>query len=180
MLAFGELLSRGTFGNLKVLRAHLQDRYDFAYLHTAEIGTVSRPSAGVAAKMVQAGYAVQDKNSVFQMYGIGEFKAAGDTIFSDFDPKEPRKSPDTLDLLVCWNFNKDQVEAAAWAVEEATENNSEVAGQTHVWMPGGDRYVRSRGSAVIALEDVLAALVADKTFEEPPAPWPDTLPDSYL
>src|SRR5262249_6309785 len=37
MLAFGELLARGVFGDFRVLRAHLQDIYDFAFLFRTDV-----------------------------------------------------------------------------------------------------------------------------------------------
>src|SRR5207247_4205291 len=117
----------------------LQERYDFAFLLTAMLGADPVPAVTVASLLVEAGYAVLDnKTKRFSMYGVGEFKAVGEHIFNDFEPKEPRKSPDTLDLLVCWDFTEAQVQERAWSVEDATPLNSLISCQTHLWLPGGE------------------------------------------
>lgn len=181
MLVFGELLQRKAFGDLRVLRVHLQDRYDFAFLLTSTIGTDTVPGVAEASRLNQAGYADLDrKTNQLSMYGIGEFKADGEDIFSDFDPKDPRKSPDTLDLLVCWDFEEAQVEARSWSVEDATLLNSQIPGQTHVWLPGGEEFVRSRPLAVVSLKKLMEGLRDAGELLAPPAPWPGTLPKNYL
>ncbi len=55
MLMFGELLGRGEFGDLRVLRAHLRDIYDFAFLQTVDVSATSVPSAGLARHAPAAG-----------------------------------------------------------------------------------------------------------------------------
>lgn len=181
MILFGELLQRQVFGNFRVLRVHLHDRYDFAFLLTAIVGTDPIPGVTVATPLVQSGYAILDKKtSGLSMYGVGEFKAVGEDVFNDFDPKDPRKSPDTIDLLVCWDFTETQVESRAWSVEEATPLNSLVSGQTHVWIPGGEEFVRSRPLGVLALKRLLEKLRGNGALGAPPEPWPGKLPKSYL
>lgn len=179
MLVFGELLAKGYFKGIRVLRVHLQDRYDFAYLLTSDLTSEDIPNTSVAEKLAQAGYA-EKKAKKYHMYGVGEFKAVGQDVFDDFDPTTPRKSPDTLDLLVCWSFSEQQVDAQSWSVEEATTLTSEVPGQTHLWIPGGDDFKRSRPLPIISLATVIEAEVEAGALAPPPEPWPASLPDNYL
>ncbi len=181
MMIFAELLSLGAFGDLRLLRVHLQDRYDFGYLLRATLDADAVPHVSVASRLEQAGYATMDRTTkVYSMYGVGEFKATGEDVFTDFDAREPRKSPDTPDLLVCWSFNTAAVEEQSWSVEQASLMNSEIPGQTHVWLPGGKEFPRSRPLAIIALESVIQQLVTNDKLASAPVPWPDRLPKSYL
>src|SRR5262249_42506312 len=123
---------------------------------------------------------MEKKTNTYAMYGIGEFKAHGHDVFDDFDPHDPRKSPDTIDFLVCWEFDETQVEARAWSVEKATPLNSEFRGQTHVWCPAGDKFLRSRPLAVVSLDTLLKELVTEGKLAVAPAPWPEKLPTNYL
>ncbi|HVO53125.1 MAG TPA: hypothetical protein VMT37_01800 [Solirubrobacterales bacterium] len=178
MLSFGELLGQGAFGDLRILRAHLRDIYDFAFLQTVELSTTSVPAVGLADTLVQQGFAAKNGN-LYQRYGVGEFKAAGQDLFDDLSPDEPRKAPDTPDLLICWSFDKEVVEDGPWTVEEATKDSSEFADQTHIWQPSRGDVGRTRALAVVALQSLLDERVEAKSLGGPPAPWPDCLPDVY-
>lgn len=178
MLSFGELLGQDAFGDLRVLRAHLRDIYDFAFLQTVELSTTSVPAVSLADTLVQQGFAAKNGN-LYQRYGIGEFKAVGQDLFDDFKPEDPRKAPDTPDLLICWSFDKEVVEDGPWTVEEATKDTSEFADQTHIWQPSRGDVGRTRALAVVALQSLLDDRVEAQTISGPPAPWPDRLPDVY-
>ena len=182
MLLFGELLEKGLLGDMRILRAHLQDRYDFAFLYTAQIEGQSIPNGPRAESLHTSGYAVLDGSTrVLQMYGFGEFKAIGDSVFADFDPSQPRKSPESIDFLVCWEFSAAQVQAYSWSVEEANAQNSDFVGQTHVWIPGGTNFQRSRPLPVCALRDLVEAAVANGELEAKPGEWPTPpLPINYF
>ena len=177
MVLFGELLGRGMLGDLRILRAHLRDIYDFAFLQTAEVSTTSVPSAGLADTLRQEGRAILN-GSHYQRYGIGEFKALGESIFDDFDPAEPRKAPDTPDLLVCWRFDTAVVEDGPWTVEALAGDERVRQPDTHLATHprrGGAR----RALPVISLETFLEQQVATGAMAAPPAPWPQLLPDVY-
>lgn len=178
MVLFGELLGRGMLGDFRVLRAHLRDIYDFAFLQTVEVSATSVPSAGLADTLRQQGHAVLS-GTQYKRYGIGEFKAVGESLFDDFDPGEPRKAPDTPDLLVCWRFDTAVVEDGPWTVEAAAPETSEFVGQTHIWQPIRGEVARARALPVIALEAFLEQRVNAGELAGPPAPWPDRLPDVY-
>jgi len=179
MIAYGDLLARGVFGDMRILRAHLQDIYDFAFLYRVPLLAGSIPNSALAGTLATGGYVKIDGNPrVMSRYGIGEFKEKGEDVIDDFSSDDPRKMPDTPDLLVCWSFAKDEVEDASWIVELATPDTAEFEGQTHVWVPDRREVRRERGLAVIAIADLLETLVAAGTLAGAP-PWPDTLPDVY-
>jgi hypothetical protein len=131
MLLFAEILGKNLLGDFRVLRVHLQDIYDFAFMYRSSLGLDSIPSQKFAATLIQGGYAVM-QGSDFVRYGIGEFKASGDHLIEDLDESEPREMPDTPDLLVCWSFDVQRVQQGPWIVEDST---GEFPGQTHTWLP---------------------------------------------
>jgi hypothetical protein len=177
MLLTGELVGRGVFGDLKILRAHLQEIYDFSFLYRSRMQAGPIPSTELAAHLARGGYA-ERRGDEFIRYGIGEFKADGEDLLDDFDETDPRKMPDTPDLLVCWDFDEQTVQDQPWVVELATVTNSEFPGQTHLWTPGvGVR--RERPLPVIALKRLLEHLIGDQRLGPAPAGWPEGLPPVY-
>ena len=181
MIVYGELLNRNVFGNVRVLRTHLQDKYDFAFLYKATIGEEHSPTAVIAEEMKQAGYAQWNEQSGdYLLYGIGEFKAEGQSIFDDFNEDDPRKSANTIDLLVCWDFDPVLVEDRGWIVESEIEAQRDFQGQTHIWRPGEGERRRSRRLAVVSLDSLIQAQVASQSMSPPPIGWPDCLPDLYF
>ncbi|MEU3551652.1 ATP-binding protein [Streptomyces longwoodensis] len=178
MLGFGELLARGYIGDMRILRAHLQDVYDFAFLYRAKMEAGSYPSMPLAETLKDGGYLEIDRRGYLRRYGIGEFKEKGESILGDFDPKNPRKSPNTPDLLVCWSFSKEEVEGYPWGVLDATPENSEFQGQTHLWQPNRGEVPRERGLPVISISALLDRLLQAQDIHAGPD-WPETLPDVY-
>lgn len=182
MLLFADLLARGVFGDFRVLRAHLKERYDFMFLYSTQVNqTGTRPSLVLAQQLNRGGYGVYDRNDRrYYCYGVGEFKDKGDSIFNDFDPDNPTKSPEAIDLLVCWEFDADQVGEQGWTVEAATDLNADYPGQTHIWKATQSSTLpRTRGLPVVALKDLLGQLVPG-TLAAAPAGWPAQLPEVYL
>jgi hypothetical protein len=179
MIAFGELLARGCFGDLRVLRGHLQDIYDFAFLYRSLPGSNSCPPPSLAETLTAGGYAVvEPRSGLFQRYGIGEFKARGEDVLDDFRPDLPRKMPNTPDLLVCWSFSKEAVESYPWSVENVSAEKAEFMGQTHLWIPNRGEIARERVLPVISISDLLAAMVTRGELAAAP-PWPRDLPEVY-
>lgn len=181
MLTFAELLAKGFFGPMKILRCHLTEKYDFAFLYSAKVGMDSAPSPNVAALRGKDLYAKYDpKSGEYYYYGIGEFKSYGHTVFIDFNPDQPRKSPNTIDLLVCSDFKTEIVEEYGWRVEEAVNHEVDFAGQTHIWRPGGEQFKRDRPLAVSSLRHLLASLEKKGVIAGPPRDWPKQLRELYL
>jgi hypothetical protein len=178
MLTFGALLSHGAFGELRVLRAHLKDIYDFAFYYRAEIAEGMIPSRQIADRLQAGGYA-EIQSGHFLRYGIGEFKAYGEDLFEDFDDLEPRKMPDTPDLLVCWSFEQAVVEDGPWVVEGVSEMTQEFPGQTHLWIPQRGEIRRERPLPVVSLATLISQRVATGDLQGAPQPWPDVLPNVY-
>ncbi|MQS14734.1 hypothetical protein F7Q99_21330 [Streptomyces kaniharaensis] len=178
MIGFGELLALGFFGDMRILRSHLQDIYDFAFLYVEQLGSESFPCVALAETLSAGGYVEIGKHQVLRRYGIGEFKERGESILDDFNPKNPRKSPTTPDLLVCWSFSKEDVEEYPWVVEPATNDNSEFRGQTHLWVPNRGEVGRERALPVIAISDLLDRFVEEGSLSAPPE-WPSSLPEVY-
>ena len=180
MLAFADLLGRGLFGDVRVLRAHLQDIYDFAFIQRAELAADSIPRLALADTLSSGGYAMTEGSGRrYLRYGIGEFKASGEALLDDFNVDEPRKAPDTPDLLVCWDFDKTEVEDRPWVVEEVAPDTMEFKGQTHLWRPLAE-VRRDRVLPVIALADLLNVLVSNEEMAKPPVVWPDPeIPEVY-
>jgi len=178
MLTFASLLENNAFGNFYILRAHLQDRYDFAFLYRTAVGSPGSPKSPRVEQLDKDGYAKWDKqnNEMFR-YGVGEFKYAGEKVFDDFNPNDPKKSAAAIDLLVCWKFDKDVVEDQGWTTANCDENALEFQGQTHVWRPQGEFQGRSRPLPVIQLGSLLKSLVDQGDLDGAPEPWPDILPD---
>jgi hypothetical protein len=172
MLAFSDLLARDFIGDIRILRAHLQDIYDFAFIQRVKLDVDSIPRRALADTLHRGGYAdIQDADKYLR-YGIGEFKASGEDILDDFDEANPRKAPDTPDLLVCWDFDQQEVEDLPWVVEEADPDSAEFLGQTHLWRPRAD-VGRNRPLPVIALARLLDDLVQSGKIAAPPVVWPD-------
>ncbi|MFT3953804.1 MAG: hypothetical protein QM722_05230 [Piscinibacter sp.] len=177
MLIFAELLQKTVFGDLRVLRAHLQDRYDFAFLYHGVAGSAGDPTMTMSSQLSAGGW-IELNGSAFLRYGIGEFKAHGDDVFDDFDVKEPRKAPDTIDLLVCWNFDEERVAEENWTSDVVADSTREFAGQTHTWTATStSQYPRQRQLAVVSLSTLLDQSVAATKLNAAPAPW--ALPGSY-
>ena len=174
MLLFGELLGRGKFGNIRVLRAHLQDVYDFTFLQRADVGDL--PDTVVRQRLTEGGYSRQD-GARFVRYGIGEFKCNGEDILDDFDDRVHRKQPDTPDVLVCWDFDSDRVQDASWSVIDDCER--EFIGQTHAWIPRVGEVRRERPLPVISLRIYIQQLVDEGALERAPEMWPEQLPELY-
>jgi hypothetical protein len=181
MIVFGELLGHGRFGDFRILRAHLTEKYDFAFLYRATLGRPDAvPTMAVANEMQRGGYAIWDRGTgLYQVYGIGEFKAVGDDLFDDFNEDDPRKAADTIDLLVCWDFDADVVGDQSWVVANADPTNTEFPGQTHVWIPRAGNIRRTRRLPVISINHLVQNAVASGQFTGPPSPWPGLLPDVY-
>jgi hypothetical protein len=174
MLVFAELLGRGVLVGYKVLRVHLQDIYDFSFLYQTALTATSTPSLQRAVQLNAGGYAVKSGTS-FVRYGIGEFKNHGEDLLDDFDDSDPRKMPDTPDLLVCWDFDEQRVEELPWVVEPS---DGEFHGQTHTWRPQlGVR--RERPLAVISLSVLLDQQCTSGRIRGAPGTWPDLLPPVY-
>lgn len=181
MLTFAELLGKDHFGDFRVLRAHLKDRYDFVALYTCELGSEGAPKLPVVDWLHRAGYGIHDQDTHrFYRYAFGEFKAFGDGVFDDFDEDDPRKAPDAIDLLICWDFDNEVVDDVGWVVEEVSDSNREFKGQTHTWRPGGRERRRSRGLPVISLEALIERLVNEGELEPAPEQWADPLPEIYF
>jgi hypothetical protein len=180
MLMFSELVQLGAFGDLRILRAHLKDKYDFAFLYQGNVAKDRGPNSVMTRKLSNNGWTKTDKEGNFQRYGIGEFKIEGDIVFDDFDPDEPRKSSNAIDLLVCWSFDAETVEDMDWIVEPVNQNNREFQGQTHVWRPGGKRYKRPRNLAVASLIDLVKSMKDKGELEPEPSNWPSPLPEVYF
>lgn len=177
MLSFGELLPTGAFGDLRVLRSHLQDRYDFAFLYRGDANSAGGPTMTMCSQLRASGW-IELTGSLFLRYGIGEFKAHGDDIFDDFDVKEPRKAPDTIDLLVCWDFDPERVAEESWTSDLVADSTREFAGQTHTWTAAStSQYPRQRQLAVVSISTLLNQFVAASKLKAAPSPW--SLPSSY-
>jgi hypothetical protein len=164
MLLFAELLVRGFFGDVRILRVHLQDIYDFAYLQTVTATPDSVPAAARANELVVEGRAAKH-GAIFTRYGIGEFKAAGEDLLDDLDPRIARKAPDTPDLLVCWSFERLAVEDRPWAVSDVDSSTAEIPDQTHTWLPSSSEVGRTRPLPVIALEQVVSTAHSAGTLD---------------
>jgi hypothetical protein len=159
MLLYAELLGQKHFGRLKLLRCSLKDIYDFQFVYRWKSAEVGAPSGSQSQSLVQNGY-VSHEGTEYRRLAIGEFKGQGDTILGEFDPSgvDWRKNPDSIDLLVCWDFDETAL-GEAWTSTVVDENNElrEFAGQTHLWMPSGS-VTRTRPLAVVSLKSLLEKL----------------------
>jgi len=182
MMLFAELLGRGVFGDLRVLRANHKDQYDFTYLYSANLAVAgARPGVVNATDLHKKGYGMHDKKQRrYYCYGIGEFKDRGDILFNDFNPDNPSKAPENIDLLVCWEFDPDKVAEKNWSVEEATDLNADYAGQTHLWKPTqAATLTRTRPLPIVALSVLLSQLISSNKLAHPPQNWATALPAVY-
>jgi len=182
MMLFAELLGRGEFGDFRVLRANHKDQYDFTYLYSANLAVPgARPSVANATDLHKKGYGMHDKKQRrYYCYGIGEFKDRGHEIFNDFNPDNPSKAPENIDLLVCWEFDPDLVADKNWSVEDATDVNADYPGQTHLWKPTQTATLtRTRPLPVIVLNVLISQLITAKKLARPAENWANTLPVVY-
>jgi hypothetical protein len=154
--------------------------YDFAFIQRVELAADSIPRPALTDTLSSGGYAMAEgPRTRYLRYGIGEFKASGEDLLDDFNVDEPRKAPDTPDLLVCWNFDKTEVEDLPWVVEEVAPDTMEFKGQTHLWRPLAE-VGRDRVLPVIALANLLEVLVNNEEMAKFPVVWPDTeIPEVY-
>ncbi|MBN1877911.1 MAG: sensor histidine kinase [Anaerolineae bacterium] len=182
MLVFAEMLQRKIFGDLRILRVHLKDKYDFAFLYKCDLGNEGSPNAPTMDLLHRAGYGqwIDRKIGSFLRYGLGEFKAFGDQIFDDFDEDNPRKAADAIDLLICWTYDSEIVADAGWLDEEVSDNTKEFQGQTHLWRPSGSERRRSRVLPIVSLATLIEKLVANNQLAAAPRSWPDILPQVYF
>jgi len=171
MLLFASLLEKEAFGEFFILRAHLQDRYDFAFLYRVAVGSQGCPKAPRVEQLDQDGYAKWDKGSNEMIrYGIGEFKYDGEAIFDDFDPSQPKKSADDIDLLVCWSFDEEVVEDKDWTTKEVSDSSLEFEGQTHVWTPQGNIQGRARQLPIVSLDYLIENMIDHGNLDDSPQP----------
>jgi hypothetical protein len=160
MLAFGELVGKENFGDMSILRAHLQDKYDFAFLYVTTLGLPGGVSISMGAQLDQGGYAERYGVNLLRRYGLGEFKAYGESVLDDFDENDPRKSADAIDLLVCWEFDKERLKSEGGQVDEVDNGTREFEGQTHIWRLGSTKCKRQRALAVIELKTTITEQVS--------------------
>ena len=174
MLLFAELLGRGTFGNLHIIRCGLRDQYDFGFYYTTKLGIDSTPSAILAAQLEQDGWVERSqKNTEMRRLGIGEFKAEGQDIFGEFEPTNRIKNANAIDLLVCWDFDQSAVTNQSWTNSVTQSKDQEYPLQTHTWeAQAAAVHKRNRPLAIIALKDVTAHLVTQGNLDKPSPPWP--------
>lgn len=182
MLLFAELLTKDLFGDLYILRVHLKDRYDFVFLYKCRAALGKTATVATLDNLYRAGYGEWEsqKKERFRRYGFGEFKASGESILNDFDPNNPRKAAEALDLLVCWEFDEDIVSDAGWLVEEAKQMTREFQNQTHIWRPTNNDIGRNRALPIICLKQLLSNLVEQGHLDPPPDEWENFLPKNYF
>lgn len=173
MLLFAEFLSRKDFGDLRILTCGLRDTYDFAFLYRTTVSGTSIPGGIVAAELEHAGlcdYTTTGPSAgAFVRLGIGEFKAEGESILRDFNPAEPLKNADAIDLLVCWAFDEKKLEDKGWDSEKiSSDAEREFPNQTHKWSSqAGAKISRARSLAVISLAELIDDLAKSKKLVAP-------------
>lgn len=179
MLIFADLLGRGFFGRTKILRCSLKDIYDFQMVYRWGSSEQHGPTGSQSQSLVQVGY-VSDEGNEYRRLAIGEFKGQGDSILKEFDPSgsDWRKNPDSIDLLVCWDFDESAL-GETWTSITVEENREllEFQGQTHVWQPSGE-VKRTRPLAVISLKDFIEKAKTGGAIEEVDD-WRDVVGDNY-
>lgn len=182
MLVFAELLTKGIFGDLYLLRVHLKDRYDFAFSYKCRAASDKTATVATLDSLYRAGYGEWQtlQREWFHRYGLGEFKANGESILDDFDPTNPRKASEALDLLVCWQFDEDMVSDLGWLVEKVTQTTREFENQTHLWRPTSNDIGRNRTLPVISLSELMNILVQQGVLSSSPNDWPNILPGNYF
>ena len=86
-----------------------------------------------------------------------------------------QKQADTIDLLVCYDFDEEEVTDQGWTSSEADDSTREFIGQRHVWQPGPSYTLRQRAFAAVSLQALVRTLV--ETDKQPAftEPWPDVL-----
>jgi hypothetical protein len=179
MLLFGELMGREFLPNMKLIRVHLREPYDFVFWQFLTVTEQSTPNPQIASQLRTEGRATFDgPTSAFNRYGIGEFKADGERILDDFDERLGIKKANTPDLLVCWTFETGVVEDRDWSVAECSDSEAMFPLQTHVWTPSG-RQTRRRILPVLALDRAIRGLIDRGELEEADPNWADRLPENY-
>ncbi|MDM2496035.1 ATP-binding protein [Mycobacteroides abscessus] len=173
MLTFAELLALGAFGRVVLLECGLAHAYDFTFLQD----TSGELDPEVQRKLVEAGYAKARKGTTSQYfrYGLGEFKDDGEKVLREFDENIKQKQADTIDLLVCYSFDEEDVTDQGWTSSIADESTREFIGQTHAWQPGPGYTLRQRALAVVSLETLVAGLIDAGKQNVFADPWPDVL-----
>jgi hypothetical protein len=173
MLAFAELLSQGAFGTIFLLECGLAHAYDFTFLQD----TSGELDPEVQRKLVEAGYSKRRKGTTdkYFRYGLGEFKDDGEKVLREFDENIKQKQADTIDLLVCYAFDEENVTDRGWTSSVADESTREFIGQTHVWQPGPTYTLRQRALAVVSLQALATSLIQTDKQQAFTQPWPDVL-----
>lgn len=179
MLCYAELLGRGFFGATKVLRCSLRDVYDFQFVYRWSIQAGIGPTGPMSETLVQEGYVVKE-DAGYRRLAIGEFKGQGDTILKEFDASgsDWRKNPNSIDLLVCWDFDESAL-GESWTSIETDEGGDlhEFGGQTHIWQPaaGGPR---SRNLSVVSLSHLIDRLIRKQKLS-PQGGWATFVGQNY-
>lgn len=180
MLAYAELLALGTFGDARVLRASLGDVYDFQFVYRWEVHGGSAPSPQTGQLLVAQGFAVQEGSEIRRL-AIGEFKAQGESLIEEFDGSgsDWRKNPNTIDLLVCWDFDEQALGEKITSHQVTSQDHGyEFEGQTDVWEMTAD-HPRSRPLAVARLS-LLRKRLLDSGAVLPASNWSDTVGTNYF
>lgn len=166
MLTYAELLGRDLLGDVRVLRCALKDIYDFQFVYRWKTGDDGSPSGSHSQTLVQNGFVDRDGDG-YRRLAIGEFKAQGDSVLKEFDATgtDWRKNPNSIDLLVCWDFDESGLDES-WtsALSKTNYELVEFPRQTHVWIPAAGAK-RTRPLAVIALKTLLDQLVETNVLE---------------
>lgn len=177
MLLFGELIGLGVITHMNVLRTHLSDKYDFYYLSKVPKGI--SPSCAYLSELSSSGFVDGDDPELYVTYGVGEFKYNGTDVIVDFDTKDSRKSPNMIDLLVCWDFDEGNVSDKGWNSAVVTERNRIHPAQTHSWT-STVKSLRERELAVISLKSLMEISREAGILEQRGGAWGDTdLPEVY-
>ncbi|MFC6896047.1 hypothetical protein ACFQGX_11410 [Nonomuraea dietziae] len=160
MLTFGELLGARHFGEMRVLRCSLRDRYDFQFSYRWGINEDLAPSGPFSETLINQGFAARVDGG-YRRLAIGEFKSQGDSILGELDASATdwRKNPNSIDWLVCWDFDE-SVLGEAWTSAPIDGNPElrEFRGQTHIWVPAPGN-ARNRPLAVTAMRGLLVQLM---------------------
>ena len=174
MLLFAELLGRGVFGDLRVLECGLARAYDFSFVQY----TSGELDSEIQRKLVESGYAnrVPGNHGAYFRYALGEFKDAGEGVLREFNENIKQKQANSIDLLVCFNFNESAIAEDGWTSSESDDSVKEFQGQTHTWQPASGYAHRQRALAVVSLEVLVAKLIAEGAISPYAKPWPDSLP----
>ncbi|WP_165606023.1 ATP-binding protein [Mycolicibacterium mucogenicum] len=173
MLMFAELLGQGEFGNLFLLECGLAHAYDFTFFQE----TSGELDPEVQRKLIETGYTKPRKgfSDKYFRYGLGEFKDSGQTVLREFDESIKQKQADTIDLLVCYEFDEEEIAERGWTSSIVEPSNRQFVGQTHSWQPGPGYSLRQRELAVVSLNHLLLSLLESEQHAVFDSPWPDIL-----